>query len=318
MRQDWTAGDFVSRSKAKAKPQGRNSASSSTRTFPIGKRTWTDVDPGESSLSDYEISKKLIHLLRHGKHVHREHDGAVQFWRIEDNLQKHFLYCPHWSDGKWKKAWQEEEETRKDTRTVLILQEHLCISELFKDIQVAILLILHHRTTCLFRTISSSTFIMSDVQSVYTPSQIQDSYREDEIWTADRQCSFCLWIQWTKTTRILMWSTWVCHVMHSYLHNAWKRHQDAVYWVDFKSCYSKKKIDILSDSIELQSSFMKHFQLTVFRKLSGWKLEKSITKKYTCRLGLKPKTSLKHDWKRELGSEHAQRPERQNKVAQTV
>ena len=30
---------------------------------------------------------------------------------------------------------------------------------------------------------------------------------------------------------------------------------------------------------------MKHFQLIVFRKLSGWKLEKSYSKKYTCHLG---------------------------------
>ena len=34
------AGDFASRSKAKVKPQRRDSASSSTRTIPIGKRTW--------------------------------------------------------------------------------------------------------------------------------------------------------------------------------------------------------------------------------------------------------------------------------------
>ena len=46
------AGDFASRSKAKAKPQGRDSASSSTRTIPIGERTWTDVEPGEYSISD--------------------------------------------------------------------------------------------------------------------------------------------------------------------------------------------------------------------------------------------------------------------------
>ena len=45
-----------------------------------------------------------------------------------------------------RKAWQEEEETRKDSSTVLILQEQLCNSELFKDIQDAILLILHYRT----------------------------------------------------------------------------------------------------------------------------------------------------------------------------
>ena len=44
--------DFASRSKAKAKPQRRTSASSSTKTIPIGERTWTDVEPQEYSLSD--------------------------------------------------------------------------------------------------------------------------------------------------------------------------------------------------------------------------------------------------------------------------
>ena len=95
------AKDSPSRSKAKAKLQRRDSASSSTRTIPFGERTWTDVEPGEYSLSDYDISKKLIHLLRHGKQVHREDDGAIEFWGIGCGLQKHFPYCPHWSDDRW-------------------------------------------------------------------------------------------------------------------------------------------------------------------------------------------------------------------------
>ena len=45
-----------------------------------------------------------------------------------------------------KHAWQEEEKTRTYFSIVLILQEQLCISELFRDIQDAILLILHYRT----------------------------------------------------------------------------------------------------------------------------------------------------------------------------
>ena len=97
------ASDFASRSKAKAKPQRRESASSSTRTIPIGERTWTDVEPGEYTISDYEVSKKLIHLLRH-RSLPRENYGAIEFWRIKDNLQKHFLYCHHWSDDKWKSS----------------------------------------------------------------------------------------------------------------------------------------------------------------------------------------------------------------------
>ena len=68
------AKDFACRSKAKAKPQRREPADPSTRTIPTGKRTWTDVEPGEYKLSDYAMSKKLIHLLRHAR-IHREDDG---------------------------------------------------------------------------------------------------------------------------------------------------------------------------------------------------------------------------------------------------
>ena len=93
------AKDFACRSKAKAKPQRRDSAGSSPRTVLIGKRTWTDVEPGKYSFSDYEVSKKLIHLLRHGSLL-GEDDGAIEFWSFKDDLQKHFLHCHHWSDDK--------------------------------------------------------------------------------------------------------------------------------------------------------------------------------------------------------------------------
>ena len=93
------AGDFACRSKAKAKPQRRDSTGSSTRTIFVGERTWTDVEPGQYSLSNYPVSKKLIHLLRHGS-LPRDNDGAIEFWRIKDHLQKDFLYCHHWSDEK--------------------------------------------------------------------------------------------------------------------------------------------------------------------------------------------------------------------------
>ena len=83
------ASDFACRSMAKAKPQRRETADSSTRTVRIGRRTWTDVEPGECSLSDRAVSKKLIHLLRHGS-LPRENDGAIEFWRIKDHLQKNF------------------------------------------------------------------------------------------------------------------------------------------------------------------------------------------------------------------------------------
>ena len=138
--------------------------------MPIGERTWTDVEPRKYSLNDDPVSKKVIRLLRHGT-LHREDDGAIEFWRIKDNLQKHFLYCHHLSDDKWKKSMARGgEETRKDFNVVLILQEQFCTSELFKVIQDAVLLILHYTTMSLFRTVCSSTFFTTDVRSIYTPS----------------------------------------------------------------------------------------------------------------------------------------------------
>ena len=99
------AGDFASRSKAKTKPQRRDSASSSTRTTPTGERSWTDVEPGKYSLSDYSVSKNLIHLLRHGS-LPRDNDGAIELWRIQDDLRNKFEHSSMEEDspqGIWDK-----------------------------------------------------------------------------------------------------------------------------------------------------------------------------------------------------------------------
>ena len=113
-----------------------------------------------------------------------------------------------------RKAWQEEEERRKDTNIVLIHQEQSSTSDLFKVIQDAVSLVLLYRTMSSVGTVSSCTFIVSDVQSIYIPSSMQDWYREVKCWATDRQYSFCQWIPWTKTIRILTRSTWKHRVFH--------------------------------------------------------------------------------------------------------
>ena len=65
----------------KQKPQRRTLASPSTRTLLIGERKWTDVEPEDYSPIDYQVSKQLSTLDRHG-HLPREDDGAIEFWRI--------------------------------------------------------------------------------------------------------------------------------------------------------------------------------------------------------------------------------------------
>ena len=68
----------------------------------MNERNWIDIEPGNHSLSEYEDSKKVIHLLRHSQQVQREDDEAVHFWRIKEHLQSQFPQILHWSDDRWK------------------------------------------------------------------------------------------------------------------------------------------------------------------------------------------------------------------------
>ena len=61
------AKDCVSQAKAKAKPQRREPAESSSGIIHMERRNWIDIEPRKYSLSEYEVSKKVIHLLRHSQ-----------------------------------------------------------------------------------------------------------------------------------------------------------------------------------------------------------------------------------------------------------
>ena len=140
------AQDFACRAKAKAKPQRIELPGSLPRIVPIERRNWIDIEPGKYSLSEYEVSKKVIYLLRHSQKVHREEDGAIHFWRKKENLQNPFPHSSHLSDDRWKACLAAGGGHQGDSSTVLMIQEQLFISELFKDIQDGILLIFHCRT----------------------------------------------------------------------------------------------------------------------------------------------------------------------------
>ena len=90
----------AARSKAKAKPQPRELAGTTT-IIPIHQRRWVDIEPSEPTLAAYEISKKVISLLRHNQTVQREEDGAIQFWRIKFHLRNHHSQIHNWSDDRW-------------------------------------------------------------------------------------------------------------------------------------------------------------------------------------------------------------------------
>ena len=84
----------AARSKAKAKPQQRELVGT-TATIPMH-------EPGDSSLSAYDVSKKVISLLRHNQTVQREKDGAIEFYRIKVHLRSQSSQVQHWSDDRWK------------------------------------------------------------------------------------------------------------------------------------------------------------------------------------------------------------------------
>ena len=69
----------AARSKAKAKLQPRELVGTTT-TIPIHE-SWIDIEPSKQNLASYDLSKKVINLLRHNQTLHREEDGAIEFYK---------------------------------------------------------------------------------------------------------------------------------------------------------------------------------------------------------------------------------------------
>ena len=91
----------AARSTAKAKPQPRVLVGT-TATIPIHQRRWIDIEPSKQDLDSYDLSKKVINLLRHNQKLHREEDGAIQFCKIKFHLRNHHSQIQNWSDDRWK------------------------------------------------------------------------------------------------------------------------------------------------------------------------------------------------------------------------
>ena len=103
---------FASRSKAKAKPRRPTSACSSTRTVPSRERIWIDFVPGAQSDQADPVAKRLNTLLRYGQ-LPREEDGAIEFWRLKDDLRNKSEHSQHLSDDMWKSQMAEGGGSKK-------------------------------------------------------------------------------------------------------------------------------------------------------------------------------------------------------------
>ena len=103
----------------------------------------------------------------------------------------------------------------------------------------------------------------------------------------DKQCSFCLLIPRDESHKDPDEIDLNVPRHAQYLHNAWKRHQDAVYWVDIDLAIQKG---------------LKFYQTRL-------KTGAVLYEKVCVSPRPPPKISLKHEWTRELGSKVARQPD---------
>ena len=297
---------FASRTKAKAKPQRRTSASSSTKTIPIGERNWTDIKQQDYSLNDYSVSKKLTNLLRHGS-LPREEDGAIEFRRIKDYLRNHFVHSRHWSDEKWKsimasggghkKIFQYCTDSSEEILYLRALQGHSGRNLIDPSLQDNVLIlddffkyIYHVGCAIKLHSIINSGLIpggqnLSKRQTVFfLPVNPMDKEHKDPEKID---------LEAPRLAR--------------YMHTAWEKHQNTVYWVDIQLAQRKglKFYQTRSNAIILYNTLPACCVPKAVRMETG---EIKNEKVYESPRP-PPKISLRHDWMKELGSEVAQQAE---------
>ena len=221
----------AARTKAKAKPQPRVLVGT-TATIPMHERRWIDIEPSEQNLASHDLSKKLINLLRHNQTLQREDDGAIEFYKIKFYLRNHHSQIQLWSDDRWKACLAAGGGSKRryqycsdDSGTILYLralQGHSGSNLIDPTLQDNVVIgsgIFHciYHMGCAFNlhSIINNGLIpggqdLSRRQTVFfLPVDPRDENHKDPEH-----------IDFSVPRRA------------RYVHSAWKRHQDAVFWVD--------------------------------------------------------------------------------------
>ena len=296
--------DFACRSKAKAKPQRREPVDHSPSIIPMNERKWIDIEPGNYSLSlsAYEVSKKVIHLLRHSQKVQREDDGAIQI---------QFPQIPYWSDDRWKSCLAAGGGAKRryqyctDISGIIIclgaLQGHSGRNLIDPSLQDNVVIqrgFFHHiyHIGCAFN-------LHSIINNGLIPGGQNSSKRQTVFFLpvdpGDKGHQDPAKIDFHEPRRA------------QHLHSAWKKHQDAVFWVDINLAIQRGLTfhQTRSNAIILQGTLPAYCIPKVERLKTG---EVLYEKAYMSPRP-PPKISLKHDhdWTRgndELGSTVEQQP----------
>ena len=220
----------AARSKAKAKPQPRESTGATT--IPLSERVWIDIEPSKQDLESHNLSKKVINLLRHNQKLHREQDGAIQFYKIKFHLREYSLQILNWSDDRWKvflaagggskRRYQYCSDNLGSIIYLRALQGHSgsnLIDPVLQDnvfIEPGIFPYIYH---------VGSNFNLHSIISYGLIPGGQNLSR--------RQTVFFLPVDpRNEDHKDPEYIDYSAPRLARYLQNAWKRHQDAVFWVD--------------------------------------------------------------------------------------
>ena len=286
-----SSGVVAARSKAKAKPQPRKSTG--TTTIPLCERKWIDIEPSKQDLESYDLSKKVVNLLRHNQKLHREEDGAIQFYKIKFHLRDHHSQIQNWSDDRWiaclaagggsKRRYQYCSDNLGSIIYLRALQGHSgsnLIDPLLQDnvvIQRGFFQHIYH-IGCAF-----------NLHSIINNGLIPGGQN-----LSRRQTVFFLPVDPRNEDYIdPEYIDYSAPRLARYLQNAWKRHQDTVFWVDIDLGIKEGLMfyQTRSNAIILQGTLPAHCIVKVERLKNG---EKLYEKQYLSPRS-PPKISLRHD-----------------------
>ena len=274
----------AARSKAKAKPQPRVLVGT-TATIPIHERRWIDIEPSKQNLASYDLSKKVINLLRHNQTLQREEDGAIEFYKIKFCLRNHHSQIQNWSydGGGSKRRYQYCSDNSGTILYLRALQGHSgnnLINPTLQDnvvIGTGIFPYIYH-VGCAFN-------LHSIINNGLIPGG-QDLSRRQTVFflrvdPRDESHKDPEYIDFSVPRRA------------RYVHSAWKRHQDAVFWVDIDLAIKEGLTfyQTRSNAIILQGTLPAHCISKVERLKTG---EMLYERPYMSPRP-PPKISLKHD-----------------------
>ena len=286
------------RSKAKAKPQPRELAGTTT-TISIHQRRWIDIEPSKQDLDSYDLSKKVINLLRHNQTLHREGDGAIEFCKILFHSRNHHSQIQNWSDDRWKACLAAGGGSKRryqycsdNSGTILYfraLQGHSgnnLIDLMLQDnvvIGTRIFPYIYH---------VGCTFNLHSIINNGLVLGRQNLSRRQTVF-------FLLVDPRNESHKDPEYIDFSVPSLARYMHKAWKRHQDTVFWVDIDLGIKEGLVfyQTRSNAIILQGTLPDHCIVRVERLKIG---EKFYERQYLSPRP-PPKISLKHDlnWTRE-------------------